>query len=117
MGIGKPARSCSHIPSTEGFYLRMVPTHSGDIPSWSPSTSKSGGPIPAVRTRPGRANSTNAGLAETVGCSPATLKRSLSRLEDAGFLVGESKPHRTIRLRPRGWENAPRPFKLKTFAG
>jgi hypothetical protein len=61
---------------------------------------------------------TNAGLAETAGCSVATLKSSLSCLEDAGFIVGESRgPHRTIRLRPEGWENSPRPFKLKMFAG
>src|SRR4051794_17420636 len=47
---------------------------------------------------------TNASLAETVGTSTRTLKRSLARLEDAGFIVGESRgPHRTITLRPEGW--------------
>ena len=66
----------------------------------------------------GECNPTNAGLAETVGCSVRTIAYSLSRLEDAGFIVGESRgPHRTIRLRPEGWEDSPRPFKLKMFAG
>ena len=61
---------------------------------------------------------TNAGLAETVGCSVRTIKRSLARLEDAGFVVGESKgPHRTIRLRPEGWgEAAPRTFQLRAVS-
>lgn len=66
----------------------------------------------------GECNPTNAGLAETVACSVRTIAYSLSRLEDAGFLVGESKgPHRTIRLRPEGWENAPRPFNADFRGG
>jgi hypothetical protein len=118
MGIGKPARSCSHIPSTEGFYWRMVPDALWRHPELEPIDIKVWCALLLYARDRGECNPTNAGLAETVGCSPATLKRSLSRLEDAGFLVGESKgPHRTIRLRPEGWENAPRPFKLKTFAG
>jgi DNA-binding IclR family transcriptional regulator len=61
---------------------------------------------------------TNAGLAETVGRSVRTIKRSLARLEDAGFIVGESNgPHRTIRLRPEGWgEAAPRTFQLRAVS-
>ncbi len=60
---------------------------------------------------------TNASLAETVGCSTRTIARSLARLEDAGFVVGESQgPHRTIRLRPEGWGDAPPVFKLRAVS-
>ncbi len=61
---------------------------------------------------------TNATLAEMTGRSVRTVKRSLARMEDAGFIVGESKgPHRTIRLRPEGWgEAAPRTFHLRAVS-
>jgi hypothetical protein len=118
MDIGNTARQHEAIPSARGFYWRMVPDALWRHPDLEPIDIKVWCALLLYARDRGECNPTNAGLAETVGCSPATLKRSLSRLEDAGFLVGESKgPHRTIKLRPEGWENSPRPFKLKTFAG
>jgi hypothetical protein len=65
----------------------------------------------------GWCEATNKQLAETAKISVRTVARCLCRLEDAGFVVGESKgPHRTIKLRPEGWEQSPRPFALKMFA-
>ncbi len=61
-------------------------------------------------------NSTNASLAEAMGVSLATLKRSLTRLEAAGFVYAEhSGPDRTLFLVPRGKGEAV--FTFKVVAG
>jgi hypothetical protein len=106
------------VPSGEGYYWRMCPDslylHSDlepiDIKVWL---------ILCLCARDrGQCNPTNASLAETARCSVRTIKYSLSRLEDAGFVVGETRgPYRTIRLRPDGWGEKPRAFNLKAFAG
>ncbi len=118
MGIDPARRSRSHIPQAEGFTWRMCPDklfmHADlqaiDIKIWL---------VLMVYARDrGECNPTNKSLADMVGCSVRTIAYSLSRLEDAGFVIGESRgPHRTITLRPEGWgEMTPEPFRLKTFA-
>jgi DNA-binding MarR family transcriptional regulator len=61
-------------------------------------------------------SATNASLAEAMGVSLATLKRSLARLESAGFIYAEhTGPERTLFLVPRGKGEAV--FTLKVVAG
>ncbi len=61
---------------------------------------------------------TNASLAESMGVSLATLKRSLARLEEAGFIYAEhAGPDRTLFLVPRGKGQDGRVFTLKVVAG
>jgi hypothetical protein len=106
-------------PSQEGNYFRMVPDTLWRHPDLKPMDTHVWCALLLYSRDRGECNPTNKGLAETVGCSVATVKTSLSRLEDAGFIEGESRgPHRTIRLRPEGWgEAAPPAFRLKAFAG
>ncbi len=108
----------SPIPRTEGFYWRMVPDSLWRHPDLEPIDLKVWCALLLHARDRAECNPTNKGLAETAGCSVRTIAYSLSRLEDAGFIVGESKgPHRTIRIRPEGGEDSSAPFRLKTYAG
>jgi biotin operon repressor len=105
-------------PSSEGFYWRMVPDTLWRHPDLKPMDTHVWCALLLYARDRGECQATNKSLAETVGCSLATIKTSLSRLEDAGFIVGESRgPHRTIKIRPEGGTDTPSPYKLKAFAG
>lgn len=118
MGIDQAARSSSHIPQAEGFYWRMVPDALFLHPDLEPIDIKVWLVLMVFARDRGWCEPTNKAIAEMAKVSVRTVAYSLARIEDAGFIVGESRgPHRTIKLRPEGWENSDRPYKLKMFAG
>ncbi len=63
----------------------------------------------------GYAEATDIKMAQDMGVIDRTVKRSIARLEDAGFIRRERKgPKRTIHLIPEGRAEAA-PFKLKVL--
>ncbi len=116
MSIDHASRSRSHIPQAEGFNWRMCPDKLFMHKDLEPIDIKVWLVLMVYARDRGECNPTNKSLADMVGCSVRTIKYSLVRLEDAGFLIGKSRgPHRTITLRPEGWDSTPQPFTLKTF--